>query len=113
MAMIHQFRRIYIVVFLRFVAVNEYVFYIYPFLYRHARMLRQCYEVSKKKMELYPTDWFQEEMSQLALAPDAPRLYLSLFTISIRSISTHGVVATFPKLHSSQWCNRRFSRGVF
>ena len=59
-------------VFHLFVAVNEYVFYIYFFLYRHARMLQHFYEDSQKKIELYSTGWFQGEISQLALAPDAP-----------------------------------------
>ena len=53
-------------------AFNEYVFSIYNFLYRHARMLRRFYEVSEKKIELYSTGWFQGYISQIALAPDAP-----------------------------------------
>ena len=88
MTMIHWFRPIYIVFFHPFVAVNYYVLYIYIFLYRHARMLQRFYEVSQKKMELFSTDRFREEMSQFALAPDAPRLSSSLFTISILFIST-------------------------
>ena len=34
-------------------------------------MLRRFYEVSQKKIELYLTGWFQGEMTQLALVPDA------------------------------------------